>query len=147
MVKTYIWGGQSQSEKMELPPEVVCQILQHIPIHIRPRRDVFTRAVLSSGSFFHSFDIAAISAPLVCSSWKGPGTAALYELITTYSEAQCILLLRTLRENPSLRRLIRLLHLPHAREPPIATPYGALQVSAGIVAACTHVYELDVQAR
>lgn len=103
---------------------------------------MFTTLVPSSS--FHSFDIAVISAPLVCSSWNGPGTAALYDRITLYSEAQCILLLRTLRENPSLQRLIRLLHLPHSREASVVTPYSVLQVSARIVAVSTLVYELDV---
>ena len=60
--KTYIWRAQSQTAK--LPPELGCKILQHIPFHIGPRVDAFTTVVPSS--FFHSFDVAAISAPLVC---------------------------------------------------------------------------------
>lgn len=106
---------------------------------------MFTTVI--SPSSFHSFDVAVIAAPLVCSSWNGPGTEALYKRITLYSEAQCILLLRTLRQNPSLRRLIQFLHLPNSREESVVTPSSVLQVSADIVAATTLVYELDVLQR
>jgi hypothetical protein len=92
-----------------------------------------------------SLDVAAIAAPLVCVSWNEPGTEALYRHITLYREAQCILLQRTLRENPSLRRLIRVLHLPHSREGLIQTPDSVIQTSAGIVAMSTLVQELDLQ--
>jgi len=52
---------------------------------------------------------------------------------------------RTLRENPSFRRLIRFLHLPNSRERFVITPNSVLELSAVIVAASTLVYSLDVQ--
>ena len=103
---------------------------------------MFTTVISSSS--FHSFDVAVIVAPLVCSSWNGPGTEALFKRITLYSEAQCILLLRTLRQNPCLRCLIQFLHLPNSQEESVVTLSSLLQVSADIVATTTLVYELDV---
>lgn len=126
----------------KLPPELILQILQYIPYRTRPSLDMFTDTIVSSTIRF--LDVVFISAPLVCSSWHAPGTAALYECITLYTEAQCILLQRTLRENSSLRSLIRFLHLPHSREFPIVTPYSVLQISASLVEIATHIQKLDV---
>ena len=106
--------------------------------------DIFTTIIAPSTSTLHSLDIASIAAPLVCVSWNAPGTVALYKYITLHTEAQCILLQRTLRENPSLRCLIQLLHLPRRREGLVATPDSMLQISASLVEMLTHVLALEV---
>jgi hypothetical protein len=114
---------------------------------------VFTSTVSASKSS-RSLDLAAVSAPLICSSWNAPGTEALYERITLYTEAQCILLKRTLQDVPSLLDLIQFLRLPSPREGSIlflykptdcrGTPASVVTISADILAACRHVQEVDV---
>ena len=89
-----------------------------------------------------SLDLAAIAAPLLCSSWSGPGTEVLYEHITLYTGVQCILLHCTLQDAPSLHPLIRFLCLPSPREAPVVAPPTV--VSADIMAACMHVQEIHV---
>src|SRR6266446_5372766 len=94
-----------------LPQELILIILQCIPYHIRPQMDCFTSTVSASKSS-RSLDLAAVAAPRICSSWNAPGTEALYERITLYTESQSILLKRTLQDVPSLTNLIQFLRLP-----------------------------------
>jgi len=144
---------QHRALATSLPPELILLILRYIPYRIRPQFDVFTDIIYPSRSF-RSLDVAAVAAPRICSSWNAPGTEALYEHITLYTEAQCILLKRTLQDVPSLRHLIRFLRLPSPREGSIAfrykathcraTPASVVRLSADILAACQHVEEVDV---
>ena len=127
-----------------LPPELIFLIIRNIPYHTRPRLDLFTSVVSASRPRLASLDLAAIAAPLLCSSWSGPGTEVLYEHITLYTGAQCVLLHRTLQDAPSLRPLIRFLCLPSPREVPVVTPPTVIQLSADIMAACTHVQGIHV---
>lgn len=142
-----------QSAFASLPPELVLLILQYIPYHIRPQMDGFT-SIVSTSKSLRSLDVAAVAAPRICSSWNSPGTRALYERITLYTEAQCILLKRTLQDVPSLQELIRFLRLPSAREGSISLPYNfshcratpasVVKLSADILALCRHVQGVDV---
>jgi hypothetical protein len=118
-------------------------ILRNIPHQTRQRLDLFA-TIVPSLSRRRSADTSAIAAPRVCSSWRGPGTEALYERITIYSQAQCELLLRTLQAVPSLCPLVKVLGLPRAREANVVTPLRVLQLSADILRACKYVQEVDV---
>ncbi|KAJ7191149.1 hypothetical protein GGX14DRAFT_481896 [Mycena pura] len=158
---TFVWdsasvGRQIAGEKNEingpirtnhcasarLPPELILLILRYISYRQRPRLDLFTSVIFTS--CFRPLDVAVRAAPLICSSWHAPGTEALYERITLYTEVQCVLLHRTLQDTPSLRRLIRFLSLPSPREKSAVIPPSVPRISADILALCTHVQEVDV---
>jgi hypothetical protein len=124
-----------------IPPELILLILRNLPCKTRPELDLFT-SVVSAASY--SLDVASVGAPLVCVSWSGPGTQALYECIIIHAENRCRLLHRTLVRNPSLRRLIRELHLPRHRETGIVTPLCIIWLSVSIATMCKSVQELDV---
>lgn len=140
-----------------LPPEVILTILREIPRPHLPPLDLFTPAFHSSSpSQSHTLDVALISAPLVCMSWRGPATAVLYEHITLQTTEQCQNFYHTLRCNPSFASWVKVLHLPRGRgkEPtdlPVSRPAAStttdvrlLQLSADIFKACDLVEEVDI---
>ena len=142
----------------KVPPEVIVMILREIPRHCLPSLDLFSSTSLASSPCrSRVLDVALVSAPLVCTSWRGPATAVLYEQIDLQTMEQCEILYHTLRFNPSFGSWVKVLHLPRGRKPPpdtpvsqsavsTTTPVRLLQLSADIFKACNFVQEIDTMA-
>ena len=134
-------------------------ILREIPRLRLPPLDLFSSTTLTSSPCrSRILDVALVSAPLVCVSWRGPATEVLYEQINLQTMEQCEILHRTLRSNPSFGSWVKVLHLPPGRgKPPTdlsvshpaastTTDARLLQLSADIFKACDLVQEIDIVA-
>ncbi|KAN0074701.1 hypothetical protein V8E55_011750 [Tylopilus felleus] len=143
----------------KVPPEVIVMILREIPRPPLPPLDMFSSITLSPSSCrSRILDVALVSAPLICMSWRGPATEVLYEQINVQTMEQCEILYRTLRSNPSFGSWVKVLHLPRGRgkaptDLPISYPAAStttdlrlLQLSADIFKACDLVQEIDIMA-
>ncbi|KAN0093172.1 hypothetical protein V8E55_003956 [Tylopilus felleus] len=140
----------------KVPPEVIVIILREIPL---PPLDLFSSTSLAPSPCRSRFlDVALVSAPLICVSWRGPATEVLYEQINLQTMEQCEIMYRTLRSNPSFGSWVKVLHLPRGRgkaptDLPVSQPVAStttdvrlLQLSADIVKACDLVQEIDIVA-
>ncbi|KAF8128131.1 hypothetical protein EV363DRAFT_1170901 [Boletus edulis] len=143
----------------KVPPEVIVMILREIPRLPLPPLDLFSSTTLASSPCrSRILDVALVSAPLICTSWRGPATEVLYEHINLQTMEQCEILYRTLRSNPSFGSWVKVLHLPRDREKaptdlPVSHPAAStttdvrlLQLSADIFKACDLVQEIDIMA-
>ncbi|KAG2035038.1 hypothetical protein BDR03DRAFT_1093425 [Suillus americanus] len=131
-------------------------ILRKIPRSRMSQLDLFSPTTTTSSPFrSHVSDVALVSAPLVCMSWRGPATEVLYEHINLQTTKQCEILHRTLLSNPSFGSWVKVLHLPRGNAPnlPVSrpaasttTPARLLQLSADILTACDLIQEIDIMA-
>ena len=134
-------------------------ILREIPRPPLPPLDMFSSTTLAPSSCrSRILDVALVSAPLICMSWRGPATEVLYEQINLQTMEQCEILYRTLRSNPSFGSWVKVLHLPRGRgkaptdltishpDASTSTDLRLLQLSADIFKACDLVQEIDIMA-
>ncbi|KAG1872164.1 hypothetical protein F4604DRAFT_1767549 [Suillus subluteus] len=140
----------------KVPPEVIVMILGKIPRPRLPQLDLFSPITPTSSPFrSHVPDVALVSAPLVCMSWRGPATEVLYEHINLQTTKECEILHCTLQSNPSFGSWVKVLHLPRgqASNLPVSRPAASttaparlLQLSADIFRACNLIHEIDIMA-
>lgn len=84
-----------------LPPELLSQVFSHLPLRPPP----FWCGVYSPYPITWSIAI-------VCRAWCGPATEFLYRSLSIKKIGSAQLLLRTLKVQPQLRRLVKALGLP-----------------------------------
>ena len=133
-------------------------ILREIPRLPPPPLNLFSSTTLApSPCRSRILDVALVSAPLICISWRGPATEVLYEQINLQTMEQCEMLYRTLQSNPTFGSWVKVLHLPRSRgkaqmDLPESQPASTstttnvqlLQLSADIFKACDLVQEIDI---
>ncbi|KAN0097977.1 hypothetical protein V8E55_002423 [Tylopilus felleus] len=142
----------------KVPPEVIVMILREIPRLPPPPLNLFSSTTLApSPCQSRILDVALVSAPLICISWRGPATEVLYEQINLQTIEQCEMLYCTLQSNPTFGSWVKVLHLPRSRgkaqmDLPESQPASTstttnvqlLQLSADIFKACDLVQEIDI---